>query len=184
MTCSRPALARPSLATTFFGHDHDLGNFGHPPWLGRFSRGPADPRTLDPRTPLPPDRPPRDPRPPDPTSTGQPKISRLFFPLPSQFSLFLPSLGGLLVEFGGVFEGRDPQMCAFPPSVCRVKAPGGLEISGPTLRAFHPRSGFGAPTLGSPHPSVPPTLRGPLNCRMQRLRWTTRVSSTARLGLN
>ena len=38
----------------------------------------------------------------------------LFFPLPPQFYFFLPSLGGLLVEFWWCFEaGRGPQMCTF-----------------------------------------------------------------------
>ena len=46
---------------------------------------------------------------------GAPKISRFFFPLPPQFSCFLPSLGCLLAEFWWCFE--DP---AAPTKVARV----------------------------------------------------------------
>ena len=34
---------------------------------------------------------------------------------------FLPSLGVVSLNFGGVIEGRDPQMCTFGLSGCRVK---------------------------------------------------------------
>ena len=46
---------------------------------------------------------------------GTPKGPKfhVFFPLQLPLSLFLSLTGGLLVEFGGVFEGRDPQMCTF-----------------------------------------------------------------------
>ena len=46
-----------------------------------------------PRTALPQDRPP----------PGPPKISLFFFRLPLPFSFFLPSLGGLLMEFWWCF---------------------------------------------------------------------------------
>ena len=83
---------------------------------------------------------------------GGPKISRFSFPSPAPifvlfFSLwgssrvFFSLSGGLLVSFflslgvfswnfGGVLVGQDPQMCAFSPSGCRVKAPGGLQAAG------------------------------------------------------
>ena len=44
---------------------------------------------------------------------GEPKISRFFFPLPPQFSFFLPSLRGLLVEFWWCLKRRGPEMCTF-----------------------------------------------------------------------
>ena len=60
-----------------------------------------------PRTPLPWTPPPRTP------SAGPPKIS-LFFPLPPQFSFLSSSLLRVFSwNFGGVFEGRDLQMCTF-----------------------------------------------------------------------
>ena len=46
-------------------------------------------------------------------SAGPPKISLFFSLLPPQFSFFSPSLGGLSLNFGGVFEFRDPEMCMF-----------------------------------------------------------------------
>ena len=52
---------------------------------------------------------------------GPPKMSLLFFLLPPQNS-FCSSLSGVFSWiFGGVFEGRDPQMCPFGLSGCRVK---------------------------------------------------------------
>ena len=48
-----------------------------------------------------------------PPSAGQPQNFVLFFHLPPQFSFFLPLLGVLSWNFGGVIEGRDPQMCTF-----------------------------------------------------------------------
>ena len=56
-----------------------------------------------------------------PPHAGPPKISKIFF-LPSVISLFLLSLGGLLVEFW--CESRDPKMCMFVLSGCRVKPRG------------------------------------------------------------
>ena len=51
---------------------------------------------------------------------GEPKISR-FFHLPQQFSFFLPSLGGLLIEFGWCLK-RGALKCAHLEfSGCRVK---------------------------------------------------------------
>ena len=105
-----------------------------------------------PLTPLLPDPLPRPPPPPPsagPPPPDRPKFRSLFFPLPSQFSFFLPLLGVVSLNFGGVIEGR-PQMCTFGLSRCRVK-PGGL----------------------SSHPSGPhlgPTLRGPCTLRTSTLR--------------
>ena len=48
-----------------------------------------------------------------------------FFPRPPQFSLFLPSFGGLLVEFWWCLKRRDPQVCTFGRAV--VRNPGGPE---------------------------------------------------------
>ena len=44
------------------------------------------------------------------------------FPWTAQnFALFFPSLGVFSLNFGGVFECRDPQMCTFGLSGCRVE---------------------------------------------------------------
>ena len=68
--------------------------------------------------PPPPDRPPSA-RPP---SAGPPKISLFFFPLPPQFFiLFSLSCWSFSLNFGGVFEDQDPQMCTFGLLGCRVK---------------------------------------------------------------
>ena len=44
-----------------------------------------------------------------------------FFPVPPQNSFFSSLSGCLLVEFWWCFEDRDPQMCTFGLSGCRVK---------------------------------------------------------------
>ena len=88
-------------------------------------------------------------RPPaGPPSAGPPKISAFFFffPLPPPYSLFFASLGVFSWNFGGVFEGRDPQMCTFGLLGCRVKPPAALGpcgISGgasPALQKHHQNS--------------------------------------------
>ena len=56
-------------------------------------------------------------------SPGPPKISLFFCPLPPQILSFLLSLGVLSLNCGGVFEGRDPQMCTF--GVLRLSDCGG-----------------------------------------------------------
>ena len=64
------------------------------------------------RDPPPPDPPPPDPPPPDPL----PQIAQnfaLFFPSPATvFILFSLSCWSFSLNFGGVFEDRDPQMCS------------------------------------------------------------------------
>ena len=52
---------------------------------------------------------------------GRPKISRFFPSLAPIFVLFLSFSGGLLVEFWWCLKRRDPQMCTFGLSGCRVK---------------------------------------------------------------
>ena len=54
---------------------------------------------------------------------GGHNITRFFSLSPAPiFALFVSlSLGVLSLNFGGVFEGRDPQMCTFGLSGCRVK---------------------------------------------------------------
>ena len=95
----------------------------------------------------------------------------------AKFVLFLPSLGVFSLNFGGVFKGRDPQMCTFGLSKR-------AHLSAPALQTppkFHektPREGrkerilwrerekkreilgfppFGAPPFGPP-PFRPPTF--------------------------
>ena len=48
-----------------------------------------------------------------PPSAGPPKISLFFFPFPPPFRSFCVSLGVFSLNFGGVFEGRHPEMCTF-----------------------------------------------------------------------
>ena len=48
-----------------------------------------------------------------PKGGGGGEISRFFFPRPPLFSFFLPLLGVVSWNIGGVIEGRDPQMCTF-----------------------------------------------------------------------
>ena len=56
---------------------------------------------------------------------GGPKISRFFSLSGSHFRSFCLSQGVFSLNFGGVFVGRDPQMCTFGLSGCRVKPRGG-----------------------------------------------------------
>ena len=65
--------------------------------------------------------------PPDPSPLHWTPLHRtaqnfaLFLPFPATVSLFLCLSGGLLVEFWWCFEGRNPEMCTFGLSGCRVK---------------------------------------------------------------
>ena len=73
--------------------------------------------TALPGTVLPLDRP--SPGPPFPWTTQN---FALFFSLSRRkIRSFLPSLGVFSLNFGGVFEDRDAQMCTFGLSGCRVK---------------------------------------------------------------
>ena len=61
---------------------------------------------------------------PSPPYAGPPsrlKFRLFFSPLPPPFRSFCLSLGVFSLNFGGVFEGRCPQMCPFWLSGCRVK---------------------------------------------------------------
>ena len=49
-----------------------------------------------------------------PRRVGGPKFRAFVFsPLPPLFSFFLPLVGVVSLNFGGVIEGLDPQMCTF-----------------------------------------------------------------------
>ena len=52
---------------------------------------------------------------------GPPKISLFFFPLPTQFSFLLPSLGGPFVGFWRCSKRRDPERCTFGGCVKRQR---------------------------------------------------------------
>ena len=69
----------------------------------------------------PPDNPPPDNPPPDNPPPDRPKFRSFFSLLPPQFSFFFLSLGVLSWNFVGVLEGRNPEMCTFGLSGCRVK---------------------------------------------------------------
>ena len=62
-----------------------------------------------------------------PRRVGGPKVSRFFFPLPPQFSFFLPSLGGLFVEFWWCFRRPGPEMCTFGVLLAGGRAEGPAE---------------------------------------------------------
>ena len=116
-----------------------------------------EPRTLHPK---PSDPPPQDPPPLDPplrwttlrwTTLRRTAQNFAFFSLlPPQFSFFSPSLGVLPLNFGGVFEFRDPEMCTFGLSGCHVETP-----------AEKKSAKFWASTLRGLHPSVPPPFGAP-----------------------
>ena len=71
---------------------------------------------------------------PDLPAPDRPKF-RFFFPLPLPFRTFSRPLGVSSLTFGGVYEGRDPQMCTFGLSGCRVKP---RWLCGPPLGAPPP----------------------------------------------
>ena len=76
--------------------------------------------------------------PPDGPSAGPPKISLFFSLLRHNYHSFFPLLGVLSWNFGGVFEGRDPEM--------------GPTLQGPIFPGWSHRSGTDPP---EPHPSKP-----------------------------
>ena len=63
-----------------------------------------------------------------------------FFPLPPQFSLFSPLFWSFSLNFGGVFEDRDPQMCTFRFPGCRVKPARPHQTGPPGLAHDSPRT--------------------------------------------
>ena len=93
---------------------------------------------------------------------GPSKIS-LFFPLSRRkIRSFLPSLGVFSLNFGGVFEGRDPQMCTFGLSGCRVEprrphqtGPPGLAHDSENSKTHPPHTQ--TTTTNKHHQQAPPT---------------------------
>ena len=73
-------------------------------------------------------------------SAGPPKF-RSFFPSPATvFILFSLSCWSFSLNFGGVFEDRDPQMCTFGLSGCRVKPRRPHQTGPPGLAHDSPRT--------------------------------------------
>ena len=105
----------------------------------------------------------------------RPKISRFFSLLPPHFSFLFLSLGVLSWNFVGVFEGRNPEMCTFGLSGCRVK-PRRLHQTGPPgLAHDSPRTPsvahFRAPALQTPpkfHERTPRERKKKENCGGRR----------------
>ena len=64
----------------------------------------------------------------------------LFLPFPATVSLFLCLSGCLLVEFWWCFEGRNPEMCTFGLSGCRVKPRRPHQTGPPGLAHDSPRT--------------------------------------------
>ena len=64
----------------------------------------------------------------------------LFLPFPATVSFFLLSLEVFSWNFGGVFEDRDPQMCTFGLSGCRVKPRRPHQTGPPGLAHDSPRT--------------------------------------------
>ena len=101
------------------------------------------------------------PPPPDPLSPTPFRRTAqnfaLFFPLPPQFSLFLPLLWVVSWNFGGVMEGRDPQMCTFgvPSPENSTKPPPREEER---MKKGKKRN-FGPPHPSGPHPSGAPPFQ-------------------------
>ena len=121
-----------------------------PPSAGHTTAGPLAP----PGTP-PAGGPPSAAGPPPP----DPPKCRSLFPSPAPiFALFSLSLGLFSLNFGGVFEGRDPQMCTFALSGCRVKPRRPLAKMG--AGEGKKRENLLPPAFGPP-PYRAPTLRGP-----------------------
>ena len=88
-------------------------------------------------------------RPPSagPPSAGPPSAGptaqnfALFFPSPATiFILFSLSCWSFSLNFGGVFEDRDPQMCTFGLSGCRVKPRRPHQTGPPGLAHDSPRT--------------------------------------------
>ena len=80
-----------------------------------------------------------------PPSTGppppdRPNISLFFFPFPPPFRSFCVSLGVFSLNFGVVFEFRNPKMCTFGLSGCRVKPRRPHQTGPPGLAHDSPRT--------------------------------------------
>ena len=76
-----------------------------------------------------------------PPSAGPPKISLFCFPSPATvFILFSLSCWSFSLNFGGVFEDRDPQMCTFGLLGCRVKPRQPHQTGPPGLAHDSPRT--------------------------------------------
>ena len=134
-------------------------------WLG----GWALPQTPCPGTPY--LRPPAPGPCPEPSAQdAAPQDPRL--PDRHNFHSFFSLLGVFSLNFGGVFEAWDPQMCTFVLSSCRVKPqrPLGQSLWAPTPLGPHPPDPphpFGPPQLGpflflglDPHLSAGPQCGG------------------------
>ena len=110
-TCGLPILANPILANPFLANPFFcvvVVGFGCVCvwWVcSGLSAGPLR------RTPLLPDPPPPD----------RPKFRAFSLSSRHNFHSFLPLFWSFSLNFGGVFEDRDPQMCTFGLSGCRVK---------------------------------------------------------------
>ena len=76
----------------------------------------------------------------DRPSPGLPKISLFFSLSRHKIHSFFPYLGVFSLNFGGVFEGQDPQMCTF----------------GLSAVVWNPGPPFGPPPFGPPPFSPPP----------------------------
>ena len=88
-----------------------------------------------PRTSLPPDHPPPDHSPPD-----RPIFFSFFSPSPATIFFLFSLLVVLSWNFGGVFEGRDPQMCTFGlsgSSLLSVGVRGRPSVQGGRRTRFH-----------------------------------------------
>ena len=103
----------------------------------------------------PPDLPPPDPPPPDPLRRTAQNFA-LFFPSPATvFILFSLSCWSFSLNFGGVFEDQDPQMCTFGLSGCRVK-PRRPHQTGPPGLAHDSRENSKRARLSAPALQTPP----------------------------
>ena len=153
----KPTLAKTDFGQTDFGQtdfDFFLCVFwfhGFRVGVSKFSFGhvrcPRDRPSRDRRSQDRPsqDRPSRDRPSRDRPSRDRPSLDRLKFR--SFFSLsrrkirsFLPSLGVFSLNFGGVFEDRDPKMCTFGLSDCRVKPRRPHQTGPPGLAHDSPRT--------------------------------------------
>ena len=83
---------------------------------------------------------PVNPPPPDNPPPDRPKFRSFFSLLAPQFSFFFLSLGVLSRNFVGVFESRNPEMCTFRLSGCRVKPWRPHQTGPPRLAHDSPRT--------------------------------------------